>query len=142
MKLKLALSALLVLTTLSFGSALAAEKLWRGSIMNAESAAKRWGSAEFDSAKFKSGDVKIRATMAAALQKQLLKKEGQFIGKTATEVRDLLGPFSGFYQTDAYPTYLIEVGKSHAEETWQVVFLLDRDRRVKSMMIHKNCCEP
>lgn len=61
--------------------------------------------------------------------------------KSALEIRELLGPFDGFYFTDAYPTYLIQIGKSHSEDTWQIVFLLDDDRLVKKFIIHKNCCD-
>lgn len=105
--------------------------------MTADGAAKRWGSVEFDSSKFKTGDTKIRALMTSSLQKH----ENQFKGKSALEIRELLGPFDGFYFTDAYPTYLIQIGKSHSEDTWQIVFLLDDDRLVKKIIIHKNCCD-
>lgn len=105
--------------------------------MTADVAAKRWGSVELDSSKFKTGDVKVRASMTASLQKH----ENKFKGKSALEIRELLGPFDGFYFTDAYPTYLIQIGKSHSEETWQIVFLLDNDQRVKKAIIHKNCCD-
>lgn len=57
------------------------------------------------------------------------------------EIRNLFGTTDGFYFTDVYPTYLIQVGENHSEETWQIVFLLSRDRTVDSIIIHKNCCD-
>jgi hypothetical protein len=105
--------------------------------MSADEAAKKWGRIEFDASKFRTGDEKTRASMAASLQKH----EKDFRGKSVLEISDMLGPSDGFYFTDVYPAYLIQEGETHKDETWQVVFLLNNERRVAKVIIHKNCCD-
>ncbi len=126
------LSALLFSVT-----ALSLQHFWRGKTMSIAEAEKRWGKAEFDIIKFRDGDITTRAAMAASLKKQ----EKKFKGKHVDEIRNELGPTSGFYFSDVYPTYLIQAGKSNKEETWQIVFLLNKDRRAESIIIHRNCCD-
>lgn len=116
---------------------LCAQHFWRGNTMSAEKAGKRWGETSFDAKLFKNGDSKVRASMAASM----LRKEKEFKGKTVFEIRDLLGSTDGFYFADVYPTYLIQIGQNHSEETWQLVFLLGEERKVDGLIIHKNCCD-
>jgi hypothetical protein len=118
-------------------SAFSVQHFWRGSTISESEASRRWGTTEFNSSKFKSGDLKARASMTASL----IKNEPKYVGKTILEIRELLGPTDGFYFSDVYPTYLIQIGKNHSEETWQLVFLLDKNRKVARIIIHKNCCD-
>lgn len=118
-------------------SAFAVQHFWRGETISASEAEKRWGSAPFDAEKFKSGNDKARASMAGAM----LKNEKIFKGKDVAEIRAMLGGTSGFYFSDIYPTYLIQTGQTNREETWQIVFLLNNDRKVAALIIHKNCCD-
>jgi hypothetical protein len=118
-------------------TALCIQHFWRGKTMSVSEAEKRWGAIPFDAAKFKDADLKTRASMAASLKK----KEQDFKGKNVEEIRKELGPTSGFYFSDVYPTYLIQTGKTNKEETWQIVFLLNKERRAESIIIHKNCCD-
>jgi hypothetical protein len=118
-------------------SAFCVQHFWRGKTISADEAVKRWGAVEFDANKFKSGELKTRASMAASLKR----REKEFKGKSVLEIREALGPTDGFYFTDVYPTYLIQIGKNHKEETWQIVFLLNNNRRVEGIIIHKNCCD-
>ena len=118
-------------------AAMSVQHFWRGETISSNEAEKRWGSVEFNAAKFRDGDLKTRASMAASLKK----KEKDFRGKRVEEIRRELGPTSGFYFTDVYPTYLIQAGETHKEETWQIVFLLNKERRAESIIIHKNCCD-
>ena len=46
----------------------------------------------------------------------------------------------GFYFSDTYPTYMIQIGANHQEESWQLVFLLDRNQKIDEIVVHKNCC--
>lgn len=135
--MKLFSKSLFVIIFLFSISALCVQHFWRGETISTAEAQKRWGAATFDAKKFKSGDTKTRASMAASIQK----KEKEFRGKTVMEIREMLGTNDGFYFTDVYPAYLIQIGKTHKEETWQIVFLLNNQRRVERVIIHKNCCD-
>lgn len=42
---------------------------------------------------------------------------------------------------DTYPAYIIQSGKNKKEETWQIVFLLNSEYRVRDIIVHKNCCD-
>ena len=128
----------LVIFLLCFSaSAFCIQHFWRGDTMSAKEAEKRWGKIEFNAEKFKNSDLKVRSLMAASIQEN----EKLFKGKSVLEIRELLGPTDGFYFSDVYPTYLIQVGKNHSEETWQLVFLLNNKRNVEKVIIHKNCCD-
>jgi hypothetical protein len=35
---------------------------------------------------------------------------------------------------------MIHRGQSVNEESWQIVFLLDKERRVNDVIVHQNCC--
>ncbi len=95
----------------------------------------RWKESPFNAMQFKSGNTKVRASMAVNL---ILKRK--LIGKTPEQVRELLGNFSGFFWSDAIPAYLVEEGWNEKKDTWQLVFLLDDGGRVNEVKIHKNCC--
>ena len=90
---------------------------------------RRWGERPLDIAEF-------RAAMACSL----LKNQDDFFGMHHLEIRPLFGNFSGYYYTELYPTYLIEVAETKNQDTWQIVFLLGRDRAVSKVVVHKNCC--
>ena len=109
---------------------------WLGKTMSVSQVKKKWGEHPFDMEQFKNGDVEARAKMAYALinSKKLL-------GLNASEVRAKLGDFDGHYFSESYPTYLIQIAKSQKEESWQLVFLIDDKKRVKEIIVHKNCCD-
>ena len=71
----------------------------------------------------------------------LIKEQKLFIGKDNSEIRKELGNYSGYYFSDMYPTYIIQRGKNHQEETWQIVFLIDRNEKISDVIMHKNCCD-
>lgn len=114
----------------------AAFALWNGETLSRSEVARRWGQNEFKIADFKKGTPEERAKMTA----NLLTRQAQFRGKDTLEVRELLGPFSGHYFSESYPTYLIQKGTETKPESWQVVFLIDRQSKVKDIIVHKNCC--
>ena len=70
----------------------------------------------------------------------LLKNQDDFIGMHHLQIQSLFGDHTGYHDTEVVPTYLIEVAATEAQETWQIVFLLDRDRKVSDVVVHKNCC--
>ncbi|MEK7358280.1 MAG: hypothetical protein AAB250_17670 [Bdellovibrionota bacterium] len=114
-----------------------AKHFWRGVTMAKPQVASRWGQAPFDEQKFKSGNEKSRASMAFSI----LSNQKKFVGKDRTEIRSELGDFDGFYFSDMFPTYLIESGTTPGQDSWQLVFLLDRDEKVSEVIVHKNCCD-
>jgi hypothetical protein len=96
---------------------------------------KKWGQSNFSAEKFKAGDKQVRASMAFSLIKQK-----KYIGKSILDIRAELGDFDGYYFSDVYPTYLINEPQKKGEDVWQLVFLLDKNKLVSSVIVHKNCC--
>lgn len=124
--------------TLLFGVlAFAATKVYldHWTYMDIASAEKRWGKKTFAIETFKKGPVAERAAEAA----DLVRKQS-LVGKTADEVVQTLGPTSGYFWSDHFPTYFIEEGWTKKKDSWQLVFLLNSDDKVTEIRIHKNCC--
>ncbi len=114
-----------------------AKQLWRGKLMATSEVCKKWGEKPFEATLFKSGNTETRASMACSL----LKNPKPMLGKDILEIRGLLGDHDGYYFSDMYPAYLIQIGKNHSEESWQVVFMIDKNEDVKGVVVHKNCCD-
>ncbi|MGZ6479530.1 MAG: hypothetical protein ACXWQE_09525 [Bdellovibrionales bacterium] len=114
----------------------AIESFWPGKTMSTDQVEKKWGTSAFVAEKFREGDVQTRASMAAAL----LKDQKQFLGKSFSEIKSVLGPHDGHYFNDSIPAYFIQIGKNKSEESWQIVFLPAKDRKVSKIIVHKNCC--
>ncbi len=110
---------------------------WRGETLSVSGVCKKWPGVDFKPELFQKGDQKIRASMACSL----VKKQSRYLGKDRSEVRKDLGNFDGFYFSDMFPTYMIERGKSRSEDSWQIVFLLDRHEKIAEVVVHKNCCD-
>ena len=98
----------------------------------------RWGEGPLDVAAFRAaaGDEPARAAMACSL----LKSQDDYAGMPVSEIRRLFGEFEGHFWNEVQPTYLIEIAETKADDSWQIVFLHDRDRRVTKIVVHKNCC--
>lgn len=109
---------------------------WLGKTLNANEVKKRWGSESFHEEKFKSADIHQRARMAYSLM-----TSGKLLGLKTKEIRDRLGGFDGHYFSESYPTYLIQKAEKKGEESWQIVFLIDGNRKTKEVIVHKNCCD-
>ncbi len=117
--------------------AAAGNHFWRGKTLSTKETKAKWGASEFDQMKFKSGSLKVRASMAA----DLLAREKQFVGQPITDIKVMLGDPDGFYFSDAFAAYLIQEASSKTEESWQIVFLVDNNRLVSGLIVHKNCCD-
>jgi hypothetical protein len=104
--------------------------------MSLADAQKHWPQKPFSVDGFKKGVLHDRASMVVDLI-----KSGRFIGKTAQEVRNTLGDYTGYFFSDRIPAYLVEEGWQTKGDTWQVVFLLNLEGKIKEVKIHKNCCE-
>ena len=68
-------------------------------------------------------------------------KDSKLLGKSVKFIRENLGDPDGFYFIDSYPAYIIQQGKNHEEETWQIVFKLNEKYNVREIIVHKNCCD-
>ena len=113
-----------------------AQSFWGGKTMSAQEVKVKWGNIPFDSQKFISGSYEEKAKMSYSIM-----QDKQFIGKSVSEIRKIFGPQEGFYFVDTFPAYIIQRGKNHSEETWQIVFRLNRKSKVRDVIMHKNCCE-
>lgn len=109
---------------------------WLGKTMSLNNVKKRWGNEKFNENNFKLGSQQLKAKMAYSLI-----KENKMLGLTTLEIKKKLGDFDGHYFSESYPTYIIEEAKKKNEETWQLVFLIDNNKKVKSIIVHKNCCD-
>lgn len=125
---------LLVLALSALGSA---KHFWRGKLKPMDEVCAKWGDKKFNIEKFKSGTEPERAQMAC----DLLKNQNQFKGFDLLKLRATLGSHDGFYFTDIFPAYMIHSGASKSEESWQIVFLLNNDKKVDEIVVHKNCCD-
>jgi len=98
----------------------------------------RWGEVPLDVAAFRAaaGDEPARAAMACSL----LRSQDDYAGMPVSEIRQLFGEYQGHFWNAVQPTYLIEIAETKADDSWQIVFLHDRDRRVTKIVVHKNCC--
>lgn len=127
--ISIVVSALMLFSIISL-----AKSFWRGETLTAIQVEKKWSKQELNVSLFKNGDYGVRAQMAAAL----LKQQSQFYGLNLSEVREKFGMPDGFYFTDIYPAYIIQM---KPKDVWQIVFLLDKKNLVNEIIVHKNCCE-
>ncbi len=106
--------------------------------LNVSEVCRRWGEWPLDLAAFRAAeeDESARAAMACSL----LKTQDDYVGMHRLEIRPLFGNPTGYYITELIPTYLIETAKTMAEDSWQIVFLIDRNGTVSKIVVHKNCC--
>ena len=111
---------------------------WHGDLMSKKKVCKRWGETPLDIAKFKLSEENepLRAKMACSL----LKNQKKYIGTDRGKIRKIFGDYTGHYFSDMFPTYIIERAKTKGQDSWQVVFLLDRKERISKIVVHKNCC--
>lgn len=121
---------------LGLSVALYAQSFWGGKTMTAAEVKLKWGHEKYDAQKFKEGSYDIKSKMAYSIMtdKSLLKK-------TFEEIHEMFGENEGFYFIDTYPTYIVQRGKNHSEETWQLVFRMNNQYRVRDIIMHKNCCD-
>lgn len=101
--------------------------------LSAQDASSRWGTQTFVADKFRTGDYNIRAQMASDIVKKNL-----FAGKSIRAVWATLGSHDGHFKNDVVPAYILNENEN---DIWQLVFLVDMDRKVTKAVIYKNCCE-
>ncbi len=128
---------IIVVALLLSGFTVLGKHFWRGELKSIDEVCSLWGTTKFEIEKFKLKDEPIRAKMAC----DLLRNQKKYIGKTKLEIRKEFGSHDGYYFTDSIPAYLIYLRKTKSEDSWQLVFLLDRIRKVSEIVVHKNCCD-
>ena len=116
-----------------------AKHFWGGETMSIKEVCHKWGETPFDLKKFKiaSADISVRAKMVCSL----LKNQKKYHGIKRHKIREMFGAYSGHYFKDVIPTYLIEIGKTEDQDTWQIVFLSDINYKIANIIVHKNCCD-
>lgn len=134
--MKKIISIFFVSLALIFSKNLIAQSFWGGKTMSAKEVKAKWGDEKYDLKKFKEGSYEIKSKMAYSIM-----TDRTLIQKPYEEIKNIFGPNEGFYFVDTYPTYIIQRGKSHSEETWQLVFRMDNQYKVRDIIMHKNCCE-
>ena len=130
----------IIFTSLIFVAYIKVKHFWFGKTLSTRQVCKKWGSAPFDEAKFRSAGadgLRERSKMTCSL----LKNQKKYVGGNVDKVIKLFGKQSGYYFNDSIPTYLIEVGKTAEEDSWQIVLLIDREDNISKIIVHKNCCD-
>jgi len=134
--LKKLLVAMLVLGVLIISTVIYGQTFWGGETMSSQKVKKKWGSEKYNAEAFKAGTYLDKSKMAYSIMtdKKLLEQPYE-------KIRELFGENDGFYFIDSYPTYIIQRGKNHSEETWQLVFRMNSKFKVRDVIMHKNCCD-
>ncbi len=109
-----------------------------GEFMSLKEVCQRYGTKPLNVAEFKRAeeDRSIRAKMACSL----LKNQKKYIGLDSSEIRNILGNYSGYYFNESFPTYLINHAEKKGQDVWQILFLIDKEQKISKVVVHKNCC--
>ena len=112
---------------------------WRGEFMSLRKVCKRWGNQAFNLETFKAAgeDESVRARMACSL----IKNQKKYVGIHRGEIRNLFGEPDGYYLSDMISAYIIESALDWDQDTWQLVFLINRKGGISRIAVHKNCCD-
>lgn len=115
---------------------LAGEEYFQAKFMSVSDAEKKWGIAKFDATRFKAASTAQLAPMAVDIVKRHL-----YVGQDRKKVRQELGDPTGYFFSDTIYAYQIEEYSETKKESWQLVFIPDKDlKRVADVKIHKKCC--
>ena len=107
-----------------------------GETKSYKEAKQMWGEQDFDSDLFKKGDTLLRAKMSVSLLKQ-----NRLKGQRLSDMRNILGEHTGYFQNDQIPVYIITEDWKNGKDTWQLVLLPDSSNNVGEAVINKNCCQ-
>jgi hypothetical protein len=135
--MKKTLIVFLFLPLILYGGFITVRHFWRGELMPEKKVCTRWGNSSFDEKKFKAGTDTDRANMTC----DLLKNKSRFLGLDRAEIRSQLGTHTGHYFSEMYPAYMIETATDRSQDSWQIVFFIDKDEKISDVAVHKNCCD-
>ena len=107
--------------------------------MDTNEVCQRWGERPLDVPAFKAAvhDEKVRGNMACSL----LRNQKDYIGKDPGEIRNSFGFPDGYYVSDYYDAYIIESAETIEQDSWQILFLVNRTGNVSEIVVHRNCCD-
>lgn len=110
---------------------------WGGDTLNVKEIESVWPTqTNFKYDKFKSATTAERATMISSL----IKQKNLWSGKSIDEIRKDLGDWNGFYFQDHIPAYRIGSREKQNGNSYQIVFIPNKNKRVEAVIIHKLCC--
>ncbi len=133
-KLLITLLFLIAVASLAF---IYGQSFGGGETLSAAKVKQKWGGSEkYTPELFKSGSYLEKSKMAYSIM-----TDRSLVNEPYERIRQLFGENDGFYFIDTYPTYIIQRGKNHSEETWQLVFRMNNQFKVRDIIMHKNCCE-
>ena len=109
-----------------------------GEYLSIREVCQRWENRPLDVTAFRSAedDEPVRAAMACSL----LKNQDDYVGIDMREIEQLFGDPRGYFISESHPAYLIETAKTKKDNSWQIVFMTNRDAKVTKIIVHKNCC--
>lgn len=113
-------------------SAMSDESNWKGQTLSAKEVLAKWGSQKFDAKKFKSGNEIDRSKMAYSLL-----NDQSYIGQSGSKIYEDLGSYSGFFFSDNIPAYLIQFANKPGDIEWQIVFVMDKNRKVSEVIVQE-----
>ena len=116
-------------------ASVAADNLYlsRWEYMTAAQAEEKFGKTPFTVETFRKASVTERGTMAASL---LRSKYG--IGKDKTQIKEVLGPYSGFFWNESLPVYIVHEKSAPEDKIWQLVFIPGNDGKITEVRIQNN----
>ena len=127
----------LLVASLALFSTFSVAQLIKGKTLSEKQVQKRWGNKPFVESEFKTTSTEKKSEMTY----QILLNKKKYIGVDVDEIRKTFGQPDGFYFIDTYPAYIIQEGKTQTDETWQIVFMLNGQYKVRDVIVHKNCCD-
>ncbi len=107
-----------------------------GEMLTAQQIKNKFGEKKFTPEGFKIANDVDRAGMASSL----IANKKQFLEKSVDQIRRMLGENTGYFWNDFVPAYLIGEGWKSKGDTWQIVFLPDKNKKVRDVIVNKNCC--
>lgn len=123
-----------ILVAAASGATAVSGFLSRQKFMPVERAEAKYGRVPFNAAKFKAGNEKLRASMASAVI-----RSKRYLGAPIAKVREELGEWDGYFETDSIPAYFIDSSTDPTKDSWQLLFLPDKTgNAVGEVKIHKN----
>ena len=114
------------------------KKFWPAEFMSLKEVCRRWGERPLDEAKFKAAvdNRSARAETACSL----LKNQKKYKGKSIDQIKEIFGPPDGWFFNEAFSAYVINKAEKKGDDVWQILFLIDRHRKISKIVVHKNCC--
>ncbi len=86
---------------------------------------------KFSEVDFRKSDMHSKLNMTV----DLLAHKKKYIGKSIDDIYKTLGPSTGYFQSEYYPTYTIKAVDKTIPASWQIVFLITKDLKIKDIVV-------